>query len=201
MPWFVEWEQNSVQHARRTVLNSTLFLNHLLHQILDSGCPATSSAQGLYGSDAAASSRREAPSPEPTDPAAEEQAPVQPALAYPNLQGPNSPTTIRRYWTKSRNSNIYTFRAKLWHEYHTQTNASAGIPFEGRAVEIDGDGNCFARAVARALGLPSYIRTYKEVKERTKTFFLEHLPALTTAATGEPNTRLLCTISCALSAP
>ena len=103
---------------------------------------------------------------------------------YPNLQGPNSPATIRRYWTKSRNSNIYTFRAKLWHAYHTQTNASAGIPFEGHAVEIDGDGNCFARAVASALCLPSY----QEVKARTKTFFLEQLPALTTTATGEPNT-------------
>ena len=41
-----------------------------------------------------------------------------------------------------------------------------------------------ARAVARALGLPSY----KEVKERTKTFFLKQLPALSTTATGEPNT-------------
>ena len=143
--------------------------------------PATS---GRYGSDAAASSRREAPSPDPTDPEEEDQAPVQPARAYPNLQGPNSPATIRRYWTKSRNSNIYTFRAKLWHAYHTQTNASAGIPFEGRAVEIDGDGNCFARAVASALCLPSY----QEVKARTKTFFLEQLPALTTTATGEPNT-------------
>ena len=38
-------------------------------------------------------------------------------------------------------------------------------PFEGRAVEIDGEGNCFARAVARALGLPSY----QDMKERTKT--------------------------------
>ena len=49
--------------------------------------------------------QREVPSPEPT---------VQPALAYPNLQGPNSPATFRRYWTKSSNSNIYTFRAKFW---------------------------------------------------------------------------------------
>ena len=42
---------------------------------------------------------------------------------------------------------------------------------------------CCGQSTPR-LGLPSY----KEVKERTKTFFLEQLPALTTAATGEPNT-------------
>ena len=52
------------------------------------------------------------------------------------------------------------------------------------AVEIDGDWNCFTRAVARALGLPSY----KEVKERIKTYFLEQLPALRTTTTGEANT-------------
>ena len=38
--------------------------------------------------------------------------------------------------------------------------------------------------VARALGLPSY----KDVKERTKTFFLEHLPAFSIIATGAQNT-------------
>ena len=86
---------------------------------------------------------------------------------------------------KSSNSNIYTFRAKFWQKYHSQAHASAGLPpFEGSAVEIDGNGNCFARAVARALGLPSY----KDVKERTTTFFLEQLPAFSTTSAGEPNT-------------
>ena len=112
-----------------------------------------------------------------------------PLSRVPNFQGPNSPATISKYWTKSLSesnySNIYTFRTKFWHEFHTKAHASAQLPaFEGCAVEIDGDGNCFARVVARALGLPSY----KDVKERTKTFFLEHLPAFSIIATGAQNT-------------
>ena len=149
--------------------------------------PATSLALGHYGSDAAPPPQIEVPSPDPTESAAKEQAPAsdQTALAYPSLHGPNSPAIIRKYWTKSSSSNIYTLgpsfgtssKTRLIHQHSTASSIR-------RTRRRDRRGRELLRTRGRQSTRSALLSRY----EREDQDFLERLPAFSKTATGEPNT-------------
>jgi hypothetical protein len=86
---------------------------------------------------------------------------------------------IRRDYEEDAHGH-WTLKTKRWSVFHANAYEQAGLEAPALKVENpEGDGNCFHRAVASALGIKGD-KGYQDVKRRTANFVREHAKRLFT---------------------
>ena len=144
---------------------------------LHPGKPAAPPVSGQYGSDCP---QEDAPSPASTSSLPDQARPMTDEQDQRlDMHAQHSPETVRRYWTRNQASGFYTFRTKYWSQFHKDAHLRADVePFSGEAHEIDGDGNCFHRAIA----FPS--QDWASVKRKTFNYLINKFPKVSKNADG-----------------